>query len=127
MKKWLTIMILWACAAGLWSINASQTPASYAHTPIAPHSATVYPDHGTNGEATLTDSSLLLQICSIRADRTTSNPLKVKKLFLHLTGSGTTILRGQSCSKLCAVGSSSPVVKEPQSRYYVYRLRRMRC
>lgn len=131
MKKWLTIILLWACALGLWSVNASQTPLTYAHQPIqthcthkqAPQQAAVFPQDNHNGEATLSDSSLLLHVCQGRPVRDVHSLPKAKQLDLYARCQFTTLhiqnRRGRTLS--------SPVMTMPQSRYYVYTLRRMRC
>lgn len=152
MKKWLTILMLWACAAGLWSINASQSPALHTYLCVqthqsqqqdqasaqqdlpaqkqsqpsqqkAPVSASIYPDDGTNGEATLSDSSILLQICQCRPIKDAHGLQKAKKLALLKQGLSQTLHLQSRWSEEV----SSPVRMMPQSRYYVYTLQRMRC
>lgn len=123
--------MLWACAAGLWSINASQSPALHAYWCVpahqsqqqAPVSASIYPDDGTNGEATLSDSSLLLQICQCRPVKDAHSLQKAKKLALLKQGLSQTLNLQNRWSEEV----SSPVRMMPQSRYYVYTLQRMRC
>lgn len=179
MKKWLTIIMLWACAACLWGRNASQTtfsrtcplaetyqmtaagqagalayqswpksdisrllanvplpqassaepqsdqsPAQATHSlPRDPHSSSILPDDGTNGEATLSNSSLLLQICQCRPANGPLGLHKAKSMALLWMGHHATLqLQNRWGEEI-----SSPVRIMPQSRYYVYTLRRMRC